>query len=64
MTDNSGKKLPGGVHTDFREDMTYSDYLGFDVLLDCQKSLSSEHDEMLFVIIHQTTELWMKLALH
>ncbi len=44
--------------------MTYGDYLGFDVLLDCQKSLSSEHDEMLFVIIHQTTELWMKLALH
>ena len=64
MTDNSGGKLPGGVHTDFREDMTHGDYLGLDVLLDCQKPLSSEHDEMLFVIIHQTTELWMKLALH
>lgn len=62
MTDNSGEKLPGSVHTDFREDMTYGDYLGLDVLLDCQKPLSSEHDEILFVIIHKTTELWMNLA--
>ena len=44
--------------------MSYGDYLGLDDLLACQKPLSDQHDEMLFVIIHQATELWMKLALH
>jgi tryptophan 2,3-dioxygenase len=64
MTDSGGGNLPTGTHTDFREDMTYGDYLGLDGLLACQKPLSDQHDEMLFVIIHQTTELWMKLVLH
>ena len=56
--------LPAGAHTDFATAMSYGDYLQLDTLLSAQKPLSGEHDEMLFVIIHQATELWMKLVLH
>jgi tryptophan 2,3-dioxygenase len=52
------------VHWDFRETMSYGDYLKLSELLSCQRPLTSEHDEMLFVIIHQTSELWIKLCLH
>ncbi|MCA1012683.1 tryptophan 2,3-dioxygenase [Halobacillus halophilus] len=52
------------VHTDFKERMTYGEYLHLDDLLSAQKRLSSHHDEMLFIIIHQVSELWMKLILH
>lgn len=45
-------------------DMTYARYLGLDALLDCQTPLSDRHDEMLFIIIHQTKELWLKEILH
>ncbi|ESX00516.1 tryptophan 2,3-dioxygenase [Mesorhizobium sp. LSJC268A00] len=48
----------------FKERMSYSDYLQLDKVLDAQAPLSSAHDEMLFIIQHQTSELWMKLALH
>src|SRR6201992_1398046 len=48
----------------FREGMSYSDYLGLDKILDAQARLSTAHDEMLFIIQHQTSELWMKLAIH
>jgi hypothetical protein len=44
--------------------MNYSDYLQLPELLACQRPRSDEHDELLFVIIHQTTELWMKLCIH
>ena len=44
--------------------MSYGDYLKLDQLLACQAPLSEQHDELLFIIIHQATELWMKLALH
>jgi tryptophan 2,3-dioxygenase len=44
--------------------MTYADYLDLDVLLGAQKPRSDHHDEMLFIIIHQTKELWMKEMLH
>jgi tryptophan 2,3-dioxygenase len=44
--------------------MSYGDYLHLDRLLDAQHPLSSNHNEMLFIIQHQTTELWMKLAIH
>ena len=53
-----------GIHTDFKEDMTYGDYLNLENLLSSQRSLSNHHDEMLFIIIHQVNELWMKLILH
>lgn len=44
--------------------MTYADYLKLDVLLSAQQPLSDLHDEMLFIVIHQTKELWMKQMLH
>src|SRR5947199_226153 len=45
-------------------DMTYAAYLNLDRLLSAQQPLSDLHDEMLFIIIHQTKELWMKEMLH
>ena len=44
--------------------MTYADYLKLDHLLSAQRPLSDLHDEMLFIVIHQTKELWMKQMLH
>ncbi len=44
--------------------MSYGDYLTLDALLTAQKSLSDAHDEMLFMIQHQTSELWLRLAVH
>jgi tryptophan 2,3-dioxygenase len=44
--------------------MTYADYLKLDQLLSAQQPLSTLHDEMLFIVIHQTKELWMKELLH
>jgi tryptophan 2,3-dioxygenase len=44
--------------------MTYADYLKLDQLLTAQQPLSNLHDEMLFIVIHQTKELWMKQMLH
>ncbi|MEO7401026.1 MAG: tryptophan 2,3-dioxygenase [Polaromonas sp.] len=49
---------------DFSRSMSYSDYLQLDAILNAQKPLSPAHDEMLFIIQHQTSELWMKLMLH
>jgi tryptophan 2,3-dioxygenase len=49
---------------DFSQSMSYSDYLHLDEILGAQKPLSPEHNEMLFIIQHQTSELWMKLMLH
>lgn len=53
-----------GAHTDFSATETYGDYLRLDALLACQQPRTAHHDEMMFVIIHQATELWMKLILH
>ena len=53
-----------GAKMSFKDDMSYSDYLGLDKVLQSQAPLSSAHDEMLFIIQHQTSELWMSLALH
>lgn len=57
-------KKEKGIHTNFKEEMTYSDYLHLDTILTSQHRLSGHHDEMLFIIIHQISELWMKLILH
>ena len=43
---------------------SYTSYLRLDELLACQSPLSGTHDEMLFIVIHQASELWMKLCLH
>lgn len=45
-------------------DLTYAGYLRLDRVLSAQQPLSVEHDEMLFIVIHQASELWMKLSLH
>lgn len=49
---------------DFSESMSYGDYLSLGKVLDAQHPLSPDHNEMLFIIQHQTSELWMKLALY
>jgi len=49
--------------SDFREKMSYGDYLRLPELLAAQSPLTSAHDEFLFIIQHQTSELWMKLAI-
>jgi tryptophan 2,3-dioxygenase len=49
---------------DFSRSMSYGDYLQLDQILSAQKPLSPAHDEMLFIVQHQTSELWMKLMLH
>jgi tryptophan 2,3-dioxygenase len=58
--------MEAGVHTDFREAMSYADYLDLDTLLAAQHPRSDppHHDELLFIVQHQTTELWLKLILH
>lgn len=56
--------LEQGIHTDFQKEMTYGDYLQLDKVLSSQRRVSDHHDEMLFIIIHQASELWMKLILH
>jgi len=53
-----------GAHMSFAGHMSYSDYLRLDHVLDAQEPLSRAHDELLFIIQHQTSELWMKLAIH
>ena len=53
-----------GAQLDFSQSMTYGDYLHLDDLLSAQKPRSPDHNEMLFIIQHQTSELWMKLMLH
>ena len=49
---------------DFSQSMSYGDYLQIDTILSAQKPLSPNHNEMLFIVQHQTSELWMKLMLH
>jgi tryptophan 2,3-dioxygenase len=49
---------------DFSRSMSYGDYLQLDAVLTAQNPLSPAHDEMLFIVQHQTSELWMKLMLH
>lgn len=53
-----------GAETDFRQKMSYADYLGLDAVLAAQRPLTESPDELLFIIQHQTSELWMKLAIH
>ncbi len=53
-----------GAHLAMQNDMTYGDFLQLDKLLDAQMTISGHHDELLFIIQHQTTELWLKLAIH
>ena len=60
------RELEAGIHRDLADRLTYSGYLRLDALLGAQQPLSDppHHDEMLFIIQHQTSELWMKLIIH
>ena len=53
-----------GAQMSFDGRMSYGDYLQIDRILTSQRLLTGAHDEMLFIIQHQTSELWMRLALH
>src|SRR6187200_889219 len=53
-----------GAQMDFSESMSYGNYLALDRILTAQHPLSPNHNEMLFIVQHQTSELWMKLMLH
>ena len=55
---------PDAPKLDFSRDMSYGDYLHLDSVLGAQHPLSPDHNEMLFIVQHQTSELWMKLLLH
>ena len=64
--ENNTRAIEDTVVTDFTDRMSYGGYLDLDTLLAAQKPLSvpEHHDELLFIIQHQTTELWMKLVIH
>ncbi len=53
-----------GIHWDLGESVSYGEYLHLDRVLGAQQPLSSHHDEMLFIVMHQASELWMKLCIH
>jgi tryptophan 2,3-dioxygenase len=57
-------ELDSGIHTDLSADTSYGGYLRLDLLLAAQQPRSPHHDEVLFIIQHQTAELWMKLIVH
>ena len=52
------------AHLDLRHHLSYAEYLGLDAVLTAQQPRTDAHDEMLFIIQHQATELWLKLVLH
>jgi len=56
--------MEDGITTDLQGKMRYGDYLNLENILSAQEPLSTHHDEMLFIIIHQASELWLKLAGH
>jgi tryptophan 2,3-dioxygenase len=58
------RPLEAGVTTDLAGRQTYSGYLQLDTLLAAQRPLSDHHDEMLFIVAHHVTELWLKLMVH
>jgi tryptophan 2,3-dioxygenase len=64
MSDTPYDPAEEGARMNLRGLMSYGDYLQIDRILTAQKPLSQAHDELLFIIQHQTSELWMKLAIH
>lgn len=62
----SQREFEATIKTDLHGKLDYSSYLGLDTLLSAQRPLSQpeHHDELLFIIQHQTSELWMKLVIH
>ncbi len=66
MTDPGGREIEHGIEKDFSKAMSYGDYLRLDQLLSAQvpRSDPPQHDELLFIVQHQTSELWLKLMVH
>lgn len=66
MSDLTGREIEPGIETDFSKAMSYGDYLCLDQLLSAQRPRSDppQHDELLFIVQHQTSELWLKLMVH
>jgi tryptophan 2,3-dioxygenase len=64
MADDAAHSSKAGPGTRAHGGMSYSDYLELDKILNAQHPISTAHDETLFIIQHQTSELWMKLAIH
>jgi tryptophan 2,3-dioxygenase len=66
MSNENRRPLEQGMHLDFRERLSYAGYLSLDLLLSAQQPRCepANHDEMLFIVAHQTSELWMKLVIH
>lgn len=58
------RELEESIHTDLGDRMTYAKYLHLPDILNAQHLRSDQHDEMLFIVIHQASELWLKLAGH
>jgi tryptophan 2,3-dioxygenase len=61
---SGGRDDDHGAYWDLGESLSYGDYLQLDKLLGAQAPLSGQHDEMLFIVMHQASELWMKLCIH
>ncbi len=67
MTDSRDRKPEdpmAGIHWNLDRSLSYGQYLQLDKVLGAQRPLSGQHDEMLFIVIHQASELWLKLCLH
>ena len=62
--EGDGRPDAAGAHTDLADKLTYGRYLALDELLRLQQPVSESADELLFIIIHQATELWLKLMIH
>ena len=63
-TPQNYREMETSIHADLRGKMSYDKYLRLHDILNAQKRLSNQHDEMLFIVIHQASELWLKLACH
>ena len=65
-SDPAASRDPQGMHTDLKSKLDYAGYLHLEQVLSAQRPLSNpqHHDELLFIIQHQTTELWFKLIVH
>ena len=66
MTNTNQRPVEAGIVSDFSKRLSYADYLSLDGLLAQQRPLSQpqHHDELLFIVQHQVSELWIKLVIH
>jgi tryptophan 2,3-dioxygenase len=64
MSEPTYREIEESVQTDLAGRMTYAGYLDLDTLLAAQRPLTDHHDELLFIVAHQVSELWMKLVAH